>query len=556
MSTMSTNTIIVLAAFVAYMGMMILIGALNSKNKNNEDYFLGGRGLGSWTAALSAQASDMSGWLLMGLPGAIYVAGTGEVWIAIGLLIGTVLNWFLVARRLRKYTIIANNSLTIPSFFENRFHDKKGVLKIVSSIVIIVFFAVYTASAFVSGAKLFKNVFGQGADDNTAYIIGLVVATVVILVYTLLGGFRAVCYTDFIQGLLMLVAILAVPIIAYISVSGDLSGAITPTLDAAKSETASGFLSLFQNKDGSSVTFVSIISNLGWALGYFGMPHILVRFMAIKSDKEVKKSRIIAIVWVILSLGAASFLGLVARGFVSEDLEAAGTSESVFIKTIQQIFDNNVILVFIGGIFLCGILAAIMSTADSQLLVTASSVSEDMYKGVIKKDASEKSALNVGRIAVAVTAVVAFLIALDPDSSVMKLVSDAWAGFGAAFGPVILLSLFWKRFNLSGAVSGMITGFLTIIIWDYIPFFGYTYTGKGVEGVLNKINGSFYDQTGALFTGDVTSTANTFATETALYSLVIGFALALVVAVAVTLATKAPSKEITDEFEKVQTVEI
>ena len=289
---MSTNTIVVLVAFVVYMGMMILIGALNSKQSNNEDYFLGGRGLGSWTAALSAQASDMSGWLLMGLPGAIYVAGTGEVWIAIGLLIGTVLNWFLVARRLRKYTIVANNSLTIPSFFENRFHDKKGVLKIVSSIIVIVFFAVYTASAFASGAKLFANVFGTGADDHTAYMIGLIIAAVVILVYTLLGGFKAVCYTDFIQGMLMLVAILAVPIIAYISINGDLVGA----LGAKGVADPQGYLSLMKDGEGNPITFVSIISNLGWALGYFGMPHILVRFMAIKSDKEVKKSRIIAIV--------------------------------------------------------------------------------------------------------------------------------------------------------------------------------------------------------------------------------------------------------------------
>ena len=514
---MSTNTIIILVAFVVYMGMMILIGALNSKQSNNEDYFLGGRGLGSWTAALSAQASDMSGWLLMGLPGAIYVAGTGEVWIAIGLLIGTILNWFLVARRLRKYTIVANNSLTIPSFFENRFHDKKGVLKVVSSIIVIVFFAVYTASAFASGAKLFANVFGSGADDHTAYMIGLIVAAVVILVYTLLGGFKAVCYTDFIQGLLMLVAILAVPIIAYIGISGDLTGAL-----ASKGVTdPAGFTSLMKDSEGNPISFVSIISNLGWALGYFGMPHILVRFMAIKSDKEVKKSRIIAIVWVILSLGAASFLGLVARGFLNEDLVASGKSEVVFIKTIQQIFSGNVILVFIGGVFLCGILAAIMSTADSQLLVTASAVSEDMYKGVIKKNASEKSALNVGRIAVIVVAIIAFVIALDPKSSVMNLVSDAWAGFGAAFGPIILLSLFWKRFNLPGAVAGMVTGFATVILWDYIPFGGETLYAK-----------------------------------TGLYSLVLGFALALVVAVIVALITKKPSKEIEDEFDKVNTVEI
>ena len=516
---MTTNTIIVLVAFVAYMGMMILIGALNSKQSNNEDYFLGGRGLGSWTAALSAQASDMSGWLLMGLPGAIYVAGTGEVWIAIGLLIGTILNWFLVARRLRKYTIVANNSLTIPSFFENRFHDKKGVLKIVSSIIVIVFFAVYTASAFASGAKLFANVFGTGADDKTAYIVGLIIAAIVILVYTLLGGFKAVCYTDFIQGMLMLVAILAVPIIAYITIGGDMNGALanapTPVANSA------GFLSLMKDGEGNPITFISVISNLGWALGYFGMPHILVRFMAIKSDKEVKKSRIIAIVWVILSLGAASFLGLVARGFLSTDLVESGKSEVVFIKTIQQIFDGNVVLIFIGGIFLCGILAAIMSTADSQLLVTASAVSEDMYKGVINKKASEKSALNVGKISVVVVAVFAFIIALNPDSSVMDLVSDAWAGFGSAFGPVILLSLFWKRFNLTGAVAGMVTGFATVIIWDYIPFGGLT----------------LYATTG-------------------LYSLVLGFALALIIAVIVTLVTKKPSEEIEAEFDKVKTVEI
>lgn len=515
---MSTNTIIILVAFVAYMGMMILIGAMNSKQSNNEDYFLGGRGLGSWTAALSAQASDMSGWLLMGLPGAVYVAGTGEVWIAIGLLIGTILNWMLVARRLRKYTIVANNSLTIPSFFENRFHDKKGVLKVVASIVVIVFFAVYTASAFASGAKLFANVFGTGAEDHTAYMVGLIIAAVVILVYTLLGGFKAVCYTDFIQGMLMLVAILAVPIIAYIGISGNL----TDALSAKGVSDPAGFLSLMKDSEGNSISAMSVISNLGWGLGYFGMPHILVRFMAIKSDKEVKKSRVIAIVWVVLSLGAACLLGLIARGFLNEDLVASGKSEVVFIKSILQIFDGNIVLVFIGGVFLCGILAAIMSTADSQLLVTASAVSEDMYKGVIRKDATEKSALNVGRIAVVVVAVIAFVIALDPNSSVMALVSDAWAGFGAAFGPIILLSLFWKRFNLSGAVAGMITGFATVIIWDYLPL---------VNG------GTLYAATG-------------------LYSLVLGFALALAVAVIVALATKAPSKEITDEFEKVNTVEI
>ena len=516
---MTQKQIIILVAFVVYMLMMILIGAFSSKNKNNEDYFLGGRGLGSWTAALSAQASDMSGWLLMGLPGAIYIAGTGEVWIAIGLLIGTILNWFLVARRLRKYTIVANNSLTIPSFFENRFKDKSGALKIVASLVIIVFFAVYTASAFSSGAKLFANVFGNSANTDMMYTIGLTVAAFVILLYTFLGGFKAVCYTDFIQGILMLIAILAVPIIAYIGLTGEF-GSLTNALSEHGVADPAGYLSLMKDSEGNPITATSIISNLGWALGYFGMPHILIRFMAIRSDKEVKKSRVIAIVWVILSLGAASLLGIFARGFLKETLDGT-TSETVFIKTILQIFDNNFVLIFIGGIFLCGILAAIMSTADSQLLVTASAVSEDMYKGAINKKASEKNALFVGKIAVVVVAIVAYVIALDPNSSIMGLVSNAWAGFGAAFGPIVLLSLFWKRFNLPGAIAGMATGAAFVIFWDYI-----------------KIGGE------------------TLGTTTGIYSLVIGFFLAALVAVFVTLITKKPSQEIVDDFERVNSVEI
>ena len=516
---MTEKQIIILVAFGAYMLFMILIGALNSKNKNNEDYFLGGRGLGSWTAALSAQASDMSGWLLMGLPGAIYIAGTGEVWIAIGLLIGTILNWYFVARRLRKYTIVANNSLTIPSFFENRFRDKTNVLKIVASLIIIIFFAVYTASAFSSGAKLFANVFGNSDNTTQMYKIGLTVAAFVILLYTLMGGFKAVCYTDFIQGLLMLVAILAVPVIAYIGLTGEF-GNLGSALSAKGVTDSTGYLSLMKDSEGKQISAISIISNLGWALGYFGMPHILIRFMAIKSDKEVKKSRVIAIVWVILSLGAASLLGIFARGYLANPLDKA-TSETVFIKTILQMFDSNFVLIFIGGIFLCGILAAIMSTADSQLLVTASAVSEDMYKGAINKKASEKNALLVGKIAVIAVAVFAYIIALDPNSSVMGLVSNAWAGFGAAFGPVVLLSLFWKRFNLPGAVAGMATGAALVIFWEYIPVSGQT-----------------------------------LAASTGLYSLVVGFFLAALVAVAVTLCTNAPSQEIQDEFDKVNSVEI
>ncbi|MEE0675325.1 MAG: sodium/proline symporter PutP [Ruminococcus sp.] len=517
---MTKENIIVLSAFVAYMIVMIVIGFVYSKStKNNEDYFLGGRNLGGWTAALSAQASDMSGWLLMGLPGSVYLAGTGEVWIAIGLLIGTILNWFIVSSRLRKYTIKAGNSLTIPSFFQNRYHDKKGVVKIVSAIIIAIFFAVYTASAFSSGAKLFATLFGNETNFNSVYLTGLIIAALVILVYTFMGGFKAVCTTDFIQGMLMIIAILSVPIIAYAILTFNTS--FSDALTAKGVQNPGNFLNFLKNDDGTNVSAVSIISNLGWGLGYFGMPHILVRFMAIRNEHEVKKSRTIAITWVVISLAASCFIGLVARGFLASQLDAT-QSETAFIRLIQQLFTNNGVLIFIGGVFLCGILAAIMSTADSQLLVTASAVSEDMYKGVIKKNATEKSALFVGKIAVIVVAVIAFFIALDPNSSIMGLVSDAWAGFGSAFGPVILLALFWKRSNLAGAVSGMAVGALTVIVWDYLPI----------------ING------------------DTLYKATGLYSLVLGFAFALIVNVIVSLVTKKPSKEITDEFESIKTLEV
>ena len=316
--------------------------------------------------------------------------------------------------------------------------------------------------------------------------------------------------------MLMLVAILAVPIVTYAMLSHDSSFA-----EALKSHGVNdpgSFLNIMKDGDGNDNSFVSIVSNLAWGLGYFGMPHIIIRFMAIKNDHEVKKSRRIGITWVVISLAASCFIGVVARGFITPALDDK-SSETAFIRLIQQIFTDNNVLIFIGGIFLCGILAAIMSTADSQLLVTASAVSEDMYKGVIKKDATEKSALWVGKIAVVIVAVIAFLIALDPESSIMGLVSNAWAGFGAAFGPVVLLALFWKRSNLAGAISGMSIGALTIIVWEYIPLIG----------------------------------GQTLAKATQLYSLVPGFFLALIVNVVISLITKAPSKEIQDEFDSVKT---
>ncbi len=515
---MTTANIIVLCAFAFYLAIMVFIGAINAKSKNNEDYFLGGRGLGAWTAAISAEASDMSGWLLMGLPGAFYLTGSGDIWIAIGLLIGTILNWVFVSKKLRRYTIKAENSLTIPSFFDNRFKSK-GALKIVSAIIIAIFFSVYTASAFSSGAKLFATLFSDGTEESfkSVYLIGLIIAAVVILVYTLLGGFKAVCTTDLIQGLLMLVAILTVPIIAYAILSGN--GGFDANLmqhAGIKGYEITNAAS-FVNPVDEGISWQGIISGLAWGLGYFGMPHILVRFMAVKSEKEIKKSGTIAIVWVTLAFIASFFIGIFGRAFLSTNLSET-TSETVFIRMIQQIFTDNYVLIFIGGIFLCGILAAVMSTADSQLLVTASAISEDMYKGTIKKDASERSALMIGRIAVIVIAILAFVIALDPNSSIMGLVSDAWAGFGAAFGPVVLLALFWKRSNAAGALAGMISGALSVIAWDYIPL----------------VNGA------------------TIGSATGLYSLAIGFPIALIVMVIVSLVTKKPSDEIIKEFEEVK----
>ncbi len=505
---MSGSTIAILIAFVCYLLLMIFIGIFSmKKTKNTEDYFLGGRGLNGWVAALSAQASDMSGWLLMGLPGSVYALGTGQAWIAIGLFAGTVLNWLLISKRLRRYTIIANNSLTLPEFFENRYHDKKKILLGISSCVIVVFFLVYTASALASGGKLFHTVFGID------YHVALLVGAVVILTYTFLGGFLAVCTTDFVQGTMMLIALMIVPIVAYSIVSGDFNGALVQH----GITNASDYLSLFSN-NGEPYSFVDIISQLAWGLGYCGMPHILIRFMAVKSEKELKKSSVIAIIWVAISLFAACAIGVIGRAYLSNVLDGS-TTETVFISMIKQLFSGHVILVFIGGLFLCGILAAVMSTADSQLLVCASSVSKDIYKNIFKPRADDKKVLTISRITVVVVAVLAFLIAWNPDSSIMDLVSDAWAGLGSAFGPLVVCSLFWKRTNLPGAVSGILSGGIFVIIWDYLPIVG----GK-----------TPYETTG-------------------IYSLLLGFFISLIFIFVVSLLTKAPEQEILDEFEKVNT---
>ena len=505
---MNSTTIWILVAFAAYMVMMLLIGASYMKTgKSTEDYFLGGRKLGGWVVALSAQASDMSGWLLMGLPGSVYALGTGQMWIAVGLFLGTVANWLIISGRLRRYTIVANNSLTLPAYFENRFHDKKRILLGISSVVIVIFFLVYTASAFASGGKLFSTVFG------CSYHVSLTIGAVIILAYTFMGGFMAVCTTDFVQGMLMLVALVTVPVVAFALMGSNVGTALEQT-----GVTASNFLNVMKNGD-SNFSAVEIISQLAWGLGYCGMPHILVRFMAVKNQKELNKSKGIAIVWVAISLAFAVVIGVLGRAYLYPTILGAdgGSTETVFIEMIKQVFTVDIRIPIIAGLFLCGILAAIMSTADSQLLVTASSVSEDIYKGIVKKNASQDNVMKMSKITVVAVAVLAYIIAWDPNSSIMGLVSNAWAGLGAAFGPTVLMSLFWKRCNLQGAVAGIVSGGLTVIIWDYIPL---------VAG-------------------------QTLGTVTGLYSLAIGFLISIVLIVIVSLCTKAPDASIIAEFERV-----
>ncbi|MBE6344314.1 MAG: sodium/proline symporter PutP [Spirochaetaceae bacterium] len=453
---MNSSLIAIIIAFVIYLSMMIFIGLRYAKNNSNSsDFFLGGRKIGPWMTALSAEASDMSGWLLMGLPGLAYLGGMKEAfWTALGLVIGTYLNWLIVAKPLRKCTIAFGDSITIPEFLTNRFKDKSHVLSFVSVVFIVLFFTIYTASGFVACAKLFNSVF------NMNYHLGLVIGMVVILIYTILGGYLAVCTTDFIQGTLMFIALIIAGITMVVVSGGPSEAMAQVTLFGEKAMNGS-FGAEMQSKflANQNYSTVSIISALVWGLGYFGMPHILVRFMGIRSNKDVALSRRIATIWVIIALAGALIVGSLGTIYLPNILPPTA-AETVFSATIQKMFPA-----FIAGIFLCAILAAAMSTADSQLLVASSAFSQDIYKGIIKKDASEKSVLNASRISVFAISAVAFVLALDENSSVFNLVSYAWAGFGATFGPLILLALFWKGTTAKGAIAGLITGGITVIVW-------------------------------------------------------------------------------------------
>ncbi len=451
-----------LLAIICYFTLMLAIGIVfmlkDKKNQSEAGYFLGGRKMGPYVTALSAQASDMSGWLLMGLPGSILAAGFGEVWIAIGLAIGTYLNWLLIAGRLRKFSQAAGDSITIPQYLNNRFKAKGKVLQIVSAIIFCVCFTVYVASAYKAGAALFSTVLGI---DNE--VVSMAIFGIILLAYTFMGGFNAVCWTDFFQAILMLGAVIFVPIFVMTTNGLDLS-------QAGALVGKGNYFNFLPSGQLDWASISTIISGLAWGLGYCGMPHILVRFMSIKSSKLIKPSRRVASVWVLITLAMAVFIGVVGAVY-SPDLAAAGTQEMVFINMVKKTLPG-----FVAGIFLSAILAAAMSTADSQLLVASSAFTSDIYKPIIKKNASDKEIMWVGRIVVAIIAIVAYVIAIIPGlGGIMDLVSNAWAGFGAAFGPVIVLSLFWKRFTYKGAVAGMIAGGLTVILW--ITFNLNTITG-------------------------------------------------------------------------------
>ncbi|WP_025785509.1 sodium/proline symporter PutP [Sporosarcina sp. D27] len=438
-----------LISIVLYMAAMVFIGWYAFRRTSNlTDYMLGGRSLGPAVTALSAGAADMSGWLLLGLPGAIYDKGLPEIWIAIGLTTGAYLNWYFVAPRLRVYTQVTNDSITIPSFLENRLKDKSRFLRIASGFIILIFFTFYVSSGMVAGGKFFLSSFGLD------YHIGLIIVSVVVVGYTLFGGFLAVSYTDFVQGLIMFLALILVPVVAVF-----FTGGIPDTVDSIHAVNPD-MLSLVKG-----ATLLGVISSVAWGLGYFGQPHIIVRFMAIKSVKETKSARRIGISWMILSLLGAVATALVGIAYYQQNPGAELVdSETIFIALGQIIFHP-----FIAGIMLAAVLAAVMSTISSQLIVTSSALIEDLYKAVYKTDGTDKQYVFLGRMAVLVVSLIAMVLAWPNNESILKLVSFAWAGFGGAFGPIILLSLYWRKLTAKGALFGMVAGAIVVGVWGNIP---------------------------------------------------------------------------------------
>ena len=515
---MDSSTMQILIAMVLYMAVVIGIGVIYAKraNKNSEEYFLGGRSLGPWVTAMSAEASDMSGWLLMGLPGVAYWCGLADAfWTALGLAVGTYLNWLIISKRLRRYSVRANNSITLPEFFSNRFREHKKTIMCLAAVFILIFFTVYAGSCFVTCGKLFHTLFGA------PYISMMIVGAVFVLLYTLLGGFLAESVSDFMQAIVMIVALAVIVTLGTIK-----AGGLDAVMDNARE--IPGFLEFFglaspKVENGQQLVeagkpvfgaagdygFLKICSMLAWGLGYFGMPQVLLRFMAIRKESELNRSRRIAMVWVVISLSVAVFIGIVGRQLYPTKHLTASDSESIFITLATSSLPP-----IIAGFVMAGILAATISSSDSYLLIAASAFSKNIFQGICKKNASDKQVMLVSRITLLVLTLIGVVIALDENSVIFKLVSFAWAGFGATFGPLLIFSLFWKRINKPGAIAGMVGGAGMVFLWKL---------------VISNLGGAF-----------------------AIYELLPAFIFSCVCIVVVSLITKAPSKEIEEDFEAVR----
>lgn len=511
---MGSDSIQILVAMCIYMATVIAIGIFYAKkaNESSENYFLGGRELGPWVAAMSAEASDMSGWLLMGLPGVAYWCGLSDaIWTAIGLAVGTYLNWLLVSKRLRRYSVISN-SITLPEFFSNRFHEQKKVVMTIAAVFILIFFTVYAASCLVTCGKLFSTLFGA------PYIAMMIVGAVFVLVYTVLGGFLAESASDFMQAIVMIVVLVVILVIG-IANAGGISSVINNTKDIP------GFLEFFGIaspvvEDGVQVVengvplfgeagkygIFTIMSTLAWGLGYFGMPQVLLRFMAIRSERELKTSRRIATVWCVISLITAVIIGIVGRSLYPVALTTSSSAESVFI-----LMSTKLLPPLLAGCAMAGILAATISSSDSYLLIASSAFAKNIYQGLLKKDATDDQVMKISRITLVLVTIVAIIIALDENSVIFTIVSFAWAGFGATFGPIMLFSLFWRRTNRSGAIAGMLGGGAMVFIWKLLI--------KPIGGVFG------------------------------IYELLPAFIVSCILIVIVSLATKEPDERITAEFD-------
>ena len=508
-----------LIAMAGYMLIVIGIGLFFAKKSqaNSENYFLGGRSLGPWVAAMSAEASDMSGWLLMGLPGVAYWCGIADAaWTAIGLAVGTYINWLLVSKRLRAYSIVSGDSITVPDFLSNRFHEKKKVILGVSATFILIFFTVYAASCFVTCGKLFSGLFGY------SYHSMMIVGAAFVLIYTILGGFLAESASDFMQAVVMIIALVGVLVCGIIHAGGlgavienaraipgylSLTATATPVLDANGVQQAADAAPLFG--EAGEYGFLTILSTLSWGLGYFGMPQVLLRFMAIRKSSELKMSRRIATVWVLISLTAAVSIGVLGRYILPTDVALATQSgaENVFAHLAQLLFHP-----LLAGVVMAGILAATISSSDSYLLIAASAVSKNLFEGIVKKDATDKQVMRVSRIMLLVITVIGMAIAWNENSIIFEIVSFAWSGFGATFGPIILFSLFWKRTNRAGAIAGMISGGVMVFVWKLL---------------LKPLGGVF-----------------------GIYELLPAFLISCVFIVVVSLCTAKPSAQLEEEFEK------